>query len=122
MRVWVPISTDQLLELEKNRSLPGLQGFAVTDSWAASREDQDEEVLESDILAVAASLSPIVVVVEAPAEQTSGNSGAVQLSNAIGERQIQAIFAASPQEPDEMLWFGPTERLEILDFLSLSDD
>ena len=122
MRVWVPISTDQLVELEKSRTLTVREGFAVTEAWAQTQEDQDEEVLESEILAIAADQSPVVVVVEAPAQEIPGNGGEVVLTDSIGERQIQAIFAASPQEPDEMLWFGPTERLEILDFLGLSDD
>ena len=122
MRVWVPISTDQLVELEKSRTLTVREGFAVTEAWVQTQEDQDEEVLESEILAIAADQSPVVVVVEAPAQEIPGNGGEVVLTDSIGERQIQAIFAASPQEPDEMLWFGPTERLEILDFLGLSDD
>ena len=122
MRVWVPISTDQLVELEKTRSLTATHGFAVTAAWTQNQEDQDEEVLEADILALAAESSPVVVVVDAPADEVSGDSAQVNLTTAIGERQIQAIFAASPQEPEEMLWFGPSERLEILDFLGLADD
>lgn len=122
MRVWVPISTEQLVELEKNRSLTAVLGYAVSDAWVQTQEDQDEEVLEAEILALAAAKGPVVVVVEAPAEILPGSSGEVSLSDAIGERQIQAIFASSPQEPDELLWFGPTERLEILDFLGLAND
>lgn len=122
MRVWVPISTEQLVELEKNRSLTTVLGYAVSDAWVQTQEDQDEEVLEAEILALAGATGPVVVVVEAPAEVLPGSSGEVSLSDAIGERQIQAIFASSPQEPDELLWFGPSERLEILDFLGLAND
>ena len=53
------------------------------------------------------------------ATELAGDSGEVTLTQVINQGLIRAIFASSPQEPDEMLWFGPTERSEVKDFLGL---
>ncbi len=119
MRVWVPVSLEQFLLFDRDASLDVLTGYAVTQSWAQGQLDQDEEVLEAEILAIASAAKPIVLVVEAAATELPGDSGEVSLTHAVSELQIRAIFASSPQEPDEMLWFGPSERPEVRDFLGL---
>ena len=119
MRVWVPISIQQFTLFDLDRTVLVQSGFAVTPAWAANQEDQDLEVLEAQILELAGQTSPVVLVAEMPATELPGNGGQVAIPNAISERQVLAIFAASPQEPEEMLWFGPTERLEAKAFLGI---
>jgi hypothetical protein len=70
-------------------------------------------------LEIASLDKPIVLVAEASATQIAGGSGEVTLTQVLSQPLIHAIFASSPQEPDEMLWFGPTERPEVKDFLGL---
>ena len=119
MRVWVPVSIEQFLLFDRTGSLEVSNGFAVTPAFSSDQPDQDEEVLEGQILEVASAQNPIVLVVEAAANEAPGSSGAVSITQLITAPLIRAIFASSPQEPDEMLWFGPTERPEVKDFLGL---
>ena len=119
MRVWVPVSIEQFLLFDRTSSLEVSNGFAVTPAFSLDQPDQDEEVLEGQILEVASAHNPIVLVVEAAANEAPGSSGAVSITQLITAPLIRAIFASSPQEPDEMLWFGPTERPEVKDFLGL---
>ena len=119
MRVWVPVSIEQFLLFDRTSSLEVSNGFAVTPAFSLDQPDQDEEVLEGQILEVASAQNPIVLVVEAAANEAPGSSGAVSITQLITAPLIRAIFASSPQEPDEMLWFGPTERPEVKDFLGL---
>jgi hypothetical protein len=119
MRVWVPVSVEQFLIFDRTGSLEVSTGFAVTQAFSLDQPDQDEEVLASQILELASAEKSIVLVVEVAGNESPGTSGAVFLTQLITEPVIRAIFASSPQEPDEMLWFGPTERLEVKDFLGL---
>jgi hypothetical protein len=119
MRVWVPVSAEQFLVFDQTGSLEVSPGFAVTQGFAQGQSDQDEEVLEAQILEIASLSSPIVLVVEAMATEKGGGGGEVTLTQVINQGLIRAIFASSPQEPDGMLWFGPTEAPEVKDFLGL---
>lgn len=119
MRVWVPCSIEAFLSFDQTGSLEVVTGYSVTAGFAQGQADQDDEVLEAQILEIAGSGKPIVLVVEAMATAQAGDGGEVTLTQVINQSLIRAIFASSPQEPDEMLWFGPTERLEVKDFLGL---
>ncbi|MEY4900372.1 MAG: hypothetical protein RI895_794 [Actinomycetota bacterium] len=119
MRVWVPVSIQEFLAFDQTGSLEAVTGYSVTEGFAQGQPDQDEEVLEAQILEIAGLGSPIVLVVEAMATEEAGDGGKVTLTQVIDQGLIRAFFASSPQEPDEMLWFGPTERSEIKGFLGL---
>lgn len=119
MRVWVPVSIEQFLLLDQTGSLEVSAGYSVTLGFAQGQAEQDEEVLEAQILEIASLGKPLVLVVEALATELAGTGGEVTLTQVINQPIIRAIFASSPQEPDEMLWFGPTERPEVKDFLGL---
>lgn len=119
MRVWVPVSIQDFLVFDETGTLEVSKGYSVTPAFTQEQSEQDEEVLEALILETASLDKPIVLVAEASATQIAGGSGEVTLTQALSEPLIRAIFASSPQEPDEMLWFGPTERPEVKDFLGL---
>lgn len=120
MRVWVPVSIEQFLGFDQTGILEVSKGYSVTPAFAQEQSEQDEEVLEAQILEIASLAKPIVLVAEASATQIAGGSGEVTLTQVLSQPLIRAIFASSPQEPDEMLWFGPTERPEVKDFLGLN--
>jgi len=119
MRVWVPVSIQEFLVFDQTGTLEVSKGYSVTPAFTQEQSEQDEEVLEALILETASLDKPIVLVAEASATQIAGRSGEVTLTQVLSEPLIRAIFASSPQEPDEMLWFGPTERPEVKDFLGL---
>ena len=119
MRVWVPVSIQDFLVFDQTGTLEVSKGYSVTPAFTQEQSEQDEEVLEALILETAISAKPIVLVAEASATAIAGGSGEVTLTQVLSEPLIRAIFASSPQEPDEMLWFGPTERPEVKDFLGL---
>lgn len=114
MRVWIPVSAQQVTELADSKVLTAQGGFAVTDGWAQSWDETDPEVLEAEILQVAGADSRLVVVAECLAEVQNPETGQISISNPIAKAQIQAIFAATASEPEEFLWFGPTEPDEAL--------
>ncbi len=119
MRVWVPVSIQDFLAFDQTGTLEVSKGYSVTPAFTQEQSEQDEEVLEALILETASSAKPIVLVAEASATAIAGGSGEVTLTQVLSEPLIRAIFASSLQEPDEMLWFGPTERPEVKDFLGL---
>ncbi len=119
MRVWVPVSIQDFLVFDQTGTLEVSKGYSVTPAFTQEQSEQDEEVLEALILETASLDKPIVLVAEASATQIAGGSGEVTLTQVLTQPLIRAIFASSPQEPDEMLWFGPTERPEVKDFLGL---
>lgn len=119
MRVWVPVSIEDFLVFDQTGTLEVSKGYSVTPAFTQEQSEQDEEVLEAQILEIASLVKPIVLVAEASATEIAGGSGEVTLTQVLSQPLIRAIFASSPQEPDEMLWFGPTERPEVKDFLGL---
>ena len=119
MRVWVPVSIEDFLVFDQTGTLEVSKGYSVTPAFTQEQSEQDEEVLEALILETASLDKPLVLVAEASATQIAGGSGEVTLTQVLTQPLIRAIFASSPQEPDEMLWFGPTERPEVKDFLGL---
>ena len=119
MRVWVPVSIEDFLVFDQTGTLEVSKGYSVTPGFTEEQSEQDEEVLEALILETASLDKPIVLVAEVSATQIAGGSGEVTLTQVLTQPLIRAIFASSPQEPDEMLWFGPTERTEVKDFLGL---
>ena len=119
MRVWVPVSIQDFLVFDQTGTLEVSKGYSVTPAFTQEHSEQDEEVLEALILETASLDKPIVLVAEVSATQIADGSGEVTLTQVLSQPLIRAIFASSPQEPDEMLWFGPTERPEVKDFLGL---
>ena len=119
MRVWVPVSIEDFLVFDETGTLEVSKGYSVTPAFTQEQSEQDEEVLEALILETASLDKPIVLVAEVSATQIADGSGEVTLTQGLTQPLIRAIFASSPQEPDEMLWFGPTERPEVKDFLGL---
>jgi hypothetical protein len=114
MRVWIPVTAQQISEFKESKVLAAQSGFAVTDGWAQSWDETDPEVLEAEILQAAGTESRLVVVAECLAEIQNSETGEISISNPIAKAQIQAIFAAKAAEPEDFLWFGPTEPDEAL--------
>ena len=118
MRVWIPVSVEQVCEFKTSNVLRAASGYSVTDDWAQTWDETDPEVLEAEILQVAGADSRLVVVAECMADVQNPNTGQTSIYNPIAKAQIQAIFAAKVAEPEEFLWFGPTEPDEALDWHS----
>lgn len=114
MRVWIPVTAQQISEFKESNVLVATAGYAVTEDWAQSWDETDPEVLEAEILQLAGSESRLVVVAECLADVKNSEIGQISLPNPIAKAQIQAIFAAKAVEPEEFLWFGPTEPDEAL--------
>ena len=114
MRVWIPVSGQQISEFKVSKVLTAQSGYAVTDAWAQSWDETDPEVLEAEILQVAGADSRLVMVAECAAKIVDSETGQISLPNPIAKAQIQAIFAAKASEPEDFLWFGPTEPDEAL--------
>lgn len=114
MRVWIPVTAQQVSEFEDSNVLKVSNGYAVSDDWARTWDESDPEVLEAEILQVAGIESRLVVVAECLAEIQNAETGRILISNPIAKAQIQAIFAAKASEPQDFLWFGPTEPAEAL--------
>jgi hypothetical protein len=114
MRVWIPVTAQQISEFKELKVLTAQSGYAVTDGWAQSWDETDPEVLEAEILQLAGTERRLVVVAECLAEVKNSETGQISLPNPIAKAQIQAIFAAKASEPEEFLWFGPTEPDEAL--------
>ena len=118
MRVWIPVSVQQLSEFKDSNAMTASSGYSVTQDWAQTWDESDPEVLEAEILQVAGLESRLVVVAECLAKVQNGETGQISISNPIAKAQIQAIFAAQAIEPQDFLWFGPTEPDEALDWHS----
>jgi hypothetical protein len=118
MRVWIPVSVEQVSEFRTSNILRAASGYSVTDDWAQTWDETDPEFLEAEILQVAGAESRLVVVAECMADVQNSNTGQTSISNPIAKAQIQAIFAAKEAEPEEFLWFGPTEPDEALNWHS----
>jgi hypothetical protein len=114
MRVWIPVTAQQISEFKESKVLTAQSGYAVTDGWAQSWDETDSEVLEAEILQAAGTESRLVVVAECLAEVQNSETGQISISNPVAKAQIQAIFAAKSAEPEDFLWFGPTEPEEAL--------
>jgi len=114
MRVWIPVSVQQINEFKTSNILQASSGYAVTEAWAQSWDETDPEVLEAEILQVAGTGGRLVMVAECLAEVQNSETGQISISNPIAKAQIQAIFAAQADEPEDFLWFGPTEPEEAL--------
>lgn len=118
MRVWIPVTVRQISEFKASNVLTTSHGYSVTDGWAQSWDETDPEVLEAEILQVAGADSRLVVVAECAATIQNQETGQISISNPIAKAQIQAIFAAQATDPEDFLWFGPTEPDEALDWHS----
>ena len=114
MRVWIPVSVLQISEFKDSNVLIAASGYSVTADWAQGWDETDPEVLEAEILQAAGTESRLVVVAECLAEVVDSHTGQISLPNPIAKAQIQAIFAAKSTEPQDFLWFGPTEPDEAL--------
>lgn len=114
MRVWIPVTAQQISEFKDSNVLTAQSGYAVTDGWAQSWDETDPEVLEAEILQAAGTESRLVAVAECLAEVQNSETGQIWIPNPVVKAQIQAIFAARASEPEDFLWFGPTEPDEAL--------
>jgi hypothetical protein len=114
MRVWIPVTAQQISEFKNSNVLVAAAGYAVTENWAQTWDETDSEVLEAEILQAAGTESRLVVVVECLAEVQNSETGLISIPNPVAKAQIQAIFAAKASEPEDFLWFGPTEPEEAL--------
>lgn len=114
MRVWIPVSVQQINEFKDSKVLVAASGYAVTQDWAQSWDESDPEVLEAEMLLQAGIESRLVAVAECLADVQNVETGQVSIPNPIAKAQIQAIFAARESEPHEFLWFGPTEPEDAL--------
>ena len=114
MRVWIPVTAQQISDFNASNVLVATSGYSVTEDWAQSWDETDPEVLEAEILQAAGMESRLVVVAECLAEIQNAETGQISISNPIAKAQIQAIFAAKASEPQDFLWFGPTEPDEAL--------
>ena len=133
MRVYLPATKSDINALLLGQNLEGLPGFALLPQWEASQTETDQEVLEGQLLDLAASSTQkgdrrIVIVIEVPATVLNAQFGQVSCE-AFNLKQVQALFAddaintvaisqgADSQDLD-LTWFGPTEILEFWEFLS----
>jgi hypothetical protein len=133
VRVYLPVTKSDINALLLGQNLEGLTGYALLPQWEASQSETDQEILEGELLYLAASSTQkgdkrIVVVAET--QGTVLNTDLAQVScGAFGLKQVQALFAdddintvaisqgADSQDLD-LTWFGPTEILEFWEFLS----
>ncbi len=133
VRVYLPATKSDINALLLGQNLEGLTGYALLTQWEASQTETDQEVLEGELLYLAASSTQkgdrrIVVVAETQGTVLNADLGRVSCG-AFGLKQVQALFAddvintvaisqgADSQDLD-LTWFGPTEILEFWDFLS----
>lgn len=133
MRVYLPATKNDINALLLGQNLEGLAGFALLPQWEANQTETDQEVLEGELLYLAASSTQkghrrIVIVIEVPATVLNAQFGQVSCG-AFNLKQVQALFAdddintvAISQGADmaelDLTWFGPTEILEFWEFLS----
>lgn len=133
MRVYLPATKNDINALLLGQNLEGLTGLALLPQWEASQTETDQEVLEGQLVELAASSTQkgdrrIVVVVEVAATVLNAQLGQVSCGR-FGLSQVQALFAdddintvAISQGADmaelDLTWFGPTEILEFWEFLS----
>lgn len=138
MRVYLPASSSDIDSLRSSELLSGRIGYSLQEQWVNSQQDQDPEVLDELLLFQAATDSlenfgqvtgrRIVLVVEMPAESIDPATAKVKVDS-IDPKQIQAMFCddlankkaiLAGQDPSDLdlTWFGPTEILEISDFLA----
>lgn len=115
MRVWIPATPADIATLVEMGSIVIDTGFAVTDQWAALIGETDDEVLE-DLRALNVE-AQIVIVADVDATVINAESGEVAISGPVSSRRISAFLAHSEPEDEEFSWFGPTEGLNLLDFL-----
>lgn len=132
MRVFLPASRDDIEALINNQSLSGRTGFAMLPEWVGAQSEQDPEVLEEELVYLAAQTSlalggRIALVAELEASILEPQNATVSVGE-FGQRQILAMFGddiankkailtgIDPADLD-LTWFGPTEILDFRDFL-----
>lgn len=133
MRIYLPATKSDINALLLGQNLEGLTGYALLPQWEASQTETDQEVLEGELLYLAASSTQkgdrrIVIVAQTQGTVLNADLGQVSCG-AFGLKQVQALFAdddintvaisqgADSQDLD-LTWFGPTEILEFWEFLS----
>ncbi len=133
MRVYLPGNVADLESLSSPvATLSGRAGFALLPEWINGQPEQDPEVLEHELLMLAALASlengrRVVIVADLPATETVPSMAQVRVPD-FSSKQILAFFAddqsnvaaiLAGQDPQELAltWFGPGEIQEILDFI-----
>lgn len=115
MRIWMPVTGQAIAGLVQSGSIEVGPAFAVTPAWAAAIGETEEEVLE-DIRAQSLT-GQVVVVAEVQASVVDAKTGEVSVAGPISTRQISAFLAKSEPTDEDFSWFGPTEGLNLLDFV-----
>lgn len=122
MRVYWPVSRDQLLKLQDRQPLvvKSVVGVSVTDELAATLETQEQEELDL-IAALAASdiaeVPSAVGVIELDATVIDSELGEVQFDATINLEDI-ACFLIADVESQELSWFGIQEIDSLLQSLT----
>ena len=114
MRAWVPVQPEHLTSFQSAAQFACDLGFVVTPEWAQSWDETDTEVLEAQILADAGQHSRLVIVCECQGSITNADSGQIAVSDPVIKANVYAVFAANSVNPQDFLWFGPTELPEAL--------
>ena len=122
MRVYWPVSRDQLLQLQERQPLhvQSAVGVCVTEELAATLETQEQEELDL-IAALAASdiaeVPSAVGVIELEAQIIDAELGEVQFDATIDLEDI-ACFLIADVESQELSWFGIQEIDSLLQSLT----
>ena len=133
MRVYLPSNVADLESLSSPvATLSGRVGFSLLPEWIKGQSEQDPEVLEHELLMLAALASlengrRVVIVADLPVSEIDPSKAQVKVP-AFGSQQILAYFTddrlnltaiLAGEDPQELAltWFGPGEIQEILDFI-----
>ena len=114
MRAWIPATPEHLTSLQSSAQFACEVGFAVTPEWAQSWDETDPEVLEYQILAEVGQRTRLVIVAECQGTVANAELGEIEISGPIIKANVHAVFASNSADPQDFLWFGPTELPEAL--------
>lgn len=122
MRVYWPVSRDQLLQLQQGQPLvvKSAVGVCVTEELAATLETQEQEELDLIAALAASDISEVpsaIGVVELDAEIVDAELGEVKFDATINLEEI-ACFLIADVESQELSWFGIQEIDSLLQSLT----
>ena len=122
MRVYWPVSRDQLIELNSRNSLElqSAEGVTVTDELAETLETQEQEELDLIAALAASDIADgqcAVGVIELEAEIVDAELGEVRFGATVNLEDI-ACFLIADVESQELSWFGIQEIDSLLQSLT----
>jgi hypothetical protein len=122
MRVYWPVSRDQLIELNSRNplELQATEGVTVTDELADTLETQEQEELDLIAALAASDIAEgqcAVGVIELEAEIVDAELGEVRFSATVNLEDI-ACFLIADVESQELSWFGIQEIDSLLQSLT----